>query len=296
MSFLSQLLPGSIKEKLSKIIQHKIVEPTLRFRFGGLYDNQTSIIKYMPFKRDQDYVIPDFKKQSGGKIAPPFAYWLGYGKTEQEYLESGVEDVKKMDANLATVGYTERTNQKVLDLGCGCARMLRNVNQHFKESELWGLDIDAKLIYWCKENIGETANYATTTLIPHLPFESNYFNLIYCGSVFTHIDDLADAWLLEVRRVLKKDGIFYVTIHDENTVKMLDGEYKNANLAEHLFQNKTYMSNKSNFGMMVIDRDNLSQVFFSKAYFKQWVEPFFELVQIIDGAYGYQSVAVLRKK
>jgi ubiquinone/menaquinone biosynthesis C-methylase UbiE len=221
---------------------------------------------------------------------------LNYGKTAEEYLQSGVEDVKNMDSNLLANNYTERTNQRVLDLGCGCARMLRNVNQCFTDSELWGLDIDSKLIYWCRENIGNTANYATTTLIPHLPFESNYFNLIYCGSVFTHIDDLAEAWLMEVRRVLKQGGIFYVTIHDESSVRMLDNEYKHTALAQYISKNATYNNNKHNFGMLVIDRDNNSMVFFSKAYFKQWVEPFFDVLQIIDGAYGYQSVAVLRKK
>ena len=289
------LVPQSIKNRISKAIQTKIVEPTLRFRFGRMFDNQTSIIKYIPHKKDEDYLISSQLKNNERQPMPR-DYYAGYGTNEEEYFNSGNEDVKIMDKHLIANGYDKRHGQVALDLGCGSARMLRNLNKYFKESELWGLDINANLIYWCKENIGDTANFATSTLIPHLFFESNYFDLIYCGSVFTHIDDLAEAWLLEVRRVLKKGGVFYVTIHDENTVKMLDNEYKNHTFAKYLDQNKTYVNNKHHFGMMVIDRDNFSQVFFSKAYFKHWVEPFFEVLEIVDGAYGYQSVAILRKK
>ncbi len=295
MSFLSKIIPTSFKSRLGKILQTKIVEPTLKFRFGGLYDNQTSIIKYIPFNRDEDYVIPNVNS-TGNKRPMPRDYFAEYGNNQQEYYASGKKDVQIMNDILILNGYSNRNNQKVLDLGCGSGRMTSNLYEYFKESELWGLDINAGIIYWCKEALGDTANYATNTLIPHLPFESNYFDLIYCGSVFTHIDDLAEAWLLEVRRVLKKDGVFYVTIHDENTVKMLADEYKGRAFANYLVQNKTYMANKNNFGMMVIDRDNNSQVFFSKAYFKQWVQVFFEVLDIIDGAYGYQSVAILRKK
>jgi ubiquinone/menaquinone biosynthesis C-methylase UbiE len=45
------------------------------------------------------------------------------------------------------------------------------------------------------------------TILPHLPFEDRSFDVVYAGSVFTHIDDLAQTWFLELRRVLHAGGM-----------------------------------------------------------------------------------------
>lgn len=282
--------------KVSKWIQFKIVEPTMKKRLGRLMSNQTSVIKYMSYKGDEDYVIANIDKNRSDDPIPPKDYWLGYGNTPEEYIGSGKEDVKIMLDLLAENGYIERNNQTVLDLGCGGARMLRNMKANMPDSELWGLDIDAKLIYWNKLNLGDRANFATTTLIPHLPFGDGHFDLVYTGSVFTHIDDLAEAWLLEIARVLKKGAIFYLTIHDESTVQSLATTYKEHPLAVFLHENPTYNANKDNFGMLVIGRDNISQVFYSTEYFKDLVSPRFEILGKKDNAYGYQTAVVLRRK
>lgn len=280
----------------SKWIQKKIVEPTLKKRFGRIYSNHTTVFKYMPYKGDEDYVIENIPQQYEAEPIPPKEYWLGYGHTPEEYINSGKEDVKIMLDLLAANGYTDRNGQVVLDLGCGGARMLRNLKANMPESELWGVDIDTKLIYWNKQNLGDRANFATTTLIPHVPFGDSYFNLVYTGSVFTHIDDLAEAWLMEIRRILKKGGIFYLTIHDESTVESLATTYKDHPLAKFLHANPTYNANKGNFGMLTIGRDNISQVFYSKEYFEKLVSFGFEILAKQPNAYGYQTAVILRKK
>lgn len=282
--------------RFSKWIQKKVVEPTLKKRLGRIYSNHTSVFKYMPYKGDEDYVIGQINKDSAEEPIPPKEYWLGYGHTAEEYINSGKEDVQIMLDLLASNGYTERNEQTVLDLGCGGARMLRNMKANMPNSEFWGLDIDAKLIYWNKLNLGDRANFATTTLVPHLPFGDEYFNLVYTGSVFTHIDDLAEAWLLEVKRILKKGAIFYLTIHDESTVEALATTYKDHPLAKFLHANPTYMANKDNFGMLTIGRDNISQVFYSTEYFEDLVAPGFEILAKKPNAYGYQTAVVMRRK
>ena len=39
-------------------------------------------------------------------------------------------------------------------------------------------------------------HFAVTIIVPQLPFEDNHFDLIYAGSVLTHIDDPVKSWLL----------------------------------------------------------------------------------------------------
>jgi SAM-dependent methyltransferase len=60
-------------------------------------------------------------------------------------------------------------------------------------------------------------------MVPHLPFEDRSFGLIYCGSLFTHIDDLAESWFLELHRILRPGGRLYFSINDRAAVCVFEG-------------------------------------------------------------------------
>jgi SAM-dependent methyltransferase len=47
---------------------------------------------------------------------------------------------------------------------------------------------------------------------PPLPEADDTFDLIFCGSVFSHLTDWAP-WLLELRRVLKPAGVLLASLH-----------------------------------------------------------------------------------
>lgn len=86
--------------------------------------------------------------------------------------------------------------------------MIRWLTKEAKAGEVWGVDIAGSHILWCQQNLPAPFKFATTTSFPHLPFEDNYFDLIYAGSVFTHIADLAESWLLELRQSSSLAGNF----------------------------------------------------------------------------------------
>jgi ubiquinone/menaquinone biosynthesis C-methylase UbiE len=125
---------------------------------------------------------------------------------------------------LAEAGVATERFQRVLDFGCAEGRMLRFFPRG-SESELWGVDINAERISWAQSHLPDPFRFAIVTTAPHLPFEANRFDLVYCLSVFTHISDLADAWFLELLRILRPGGLVYLTIHDEHSVDLLLGRY-----------------------------------------------------------------------
>jgi ubiquinone/menaquinone biosynthesis C-methylase UbiE len=194
---------------------------------------------------------------------------------------------------LAASGYNFEPGGRVLELGCAGARMLRWLGDVADRCEIWGTDISAEHVYWCKQNLSPPFHFYITTTAPHLPFADNYFDLIYAGSVFTHIDDLADAWLLELRRVLKPGGRAYITIHDQDTIRVLSTEPHD--LSKTLFCRRDFFDN-NDYDMFTIGRFMRSQVFYDIDYFKRTLDPFFECVSVTPEAYGFQTAVVLKKR
>lgn len=110
-------------------------------------------------------------------------------------------------------------DKRVLDFGCGVGRILRHAVSEEPEAEYWGCDIDGPSVEWLQQNLSPPAQFFRTDAWPPLPQAGSSFDLIYAFSVFTHLVDEWSAWLLELRRVLKDDGILIVTVfgpgHDD---------------------------------------------------------------------------------
>jgi SAM-dependent methyltransferase len=252
---------------------------------------------FYPYKRDeQNFVIPNDTPKAAlcknGLPIPPQNLWIGYGKTKEKYLDSGKKDLETVLCLLAKTDFSLTSQKRVLDFGCGAGRMMRNIDQ---AGEVWGTDISADHIYWCKENLNPPLRFVTSTSLPHLPFEDRYFDLIYCGSVFTHIDDLTEAWLLELRRILVPQGRIFITIQDHHTMQLLETDYKDSFLARKMRQNEFYMKANRAFKMMSIGRDTNSYVFYDRQYFCKILSQMFEVLSVVPEAYGYQTGIIVTK-
>jgi SAM-dependent methyltransferase len=77
-----------------------------------------------------------------------------------------------------------------------------------------GCDIHQPTITWMKANYPATVRLYANNEMPPLPEADDTFDLIYCGSVFSHLTNWAP-WLLELRRILKPGGALVASIHGE---------------------------------------------------------------------------------
>lgn len=153
---------------------------------------------------------------------PPteFRHYYGYKDgvwRDDLYLSSGLADVRSMKAILAEDG-ADPMGGRILEFGCSAGRMLRHLEPEARAGEVWGADLHAAAIHWAQAHLAPPFHFLTNTTQPHLPFEDRYFDLIFAGSVWTHIGELGDAWLLEMRRLLKPGGRLYLTISDQDTL------------------------------------------------------------------------------
>lgn len=116
-----------------------------------------------------------------------------------------------------------KSNDTVLDLGCGCGRAASHFATDGFAGQYHGLDIVKPMIDWCHDNIsagcpnfhfhhadldnthyhggrGDAATYK-------FPFADNTFDVVFAASVFTHlVPGSAQNYLNEIARVLRHGG------------------------------------------------------------------------------------------
>jgi SAM-dependent methyltransferase len=253
-------------------------------------------LAYLPYAPGEDYVLGPYAPPIDPNEAlplPPEALRLGY-----KNLAHGEDHVRTMLDIAAQSGFTPAQGHRILDLGCGSGRMIRHLRHLGDRCEIWGTDISAPHIAWCKQHLSPPFHFATTTKVPHLPFEDRSFQFIYCGSLFTHIDDLADAWLLELKRILAPEGRLYVTVHDEETIRLFDSiRYSQSDMVQSFKRNPAFQAAKSaDFGMFTLGRDDQSQVFYRRAFFERMAGSAFDTLSITSEAYYYQTAFLLARK
>jgi ubiquinone/menaquinone biosynthesis C-methylase UbiE len=202
---------------------------------------------------------------------------------------------------LTADGFEFAAGQRIMELGCAAGRMLRWLVKESEHSELWGTDLSAEHILWCQQNLSPPFSFATTTAAPSLPFPDNYFDLIYAGSVFTHIGELTDAWLLELRRIIKQGGMLYITVHDQHTIQLLQNQLPDFLLAKLLSEcDATTKVTSTNFEVFYINSSprggQIMQVFYDIDYLKNKLSQLYNLKSVNEEAYGYQTAVLLQKR
>ena len=131
----------------------------------------------------------------------------------RSFLESGGQCSQDLKDALAKVGKDINSFQRILDFGCGCGRTLIGLANIVQPSTLFGTDIDAEAIEWCRHHL-HFASFETNDPLPPLNHPADTFDLIYAISVFTHLnEDYQFAWLSELERVTKSKGYVLLTVH-----------------------------------------------------------------------------------
>lgn len=109
-----------------------------------------------------------------------------------------------------------KKNISILDLGCGDGHFIRMLqNEGFKN--IYGLDISTTRIARARQMTGLGPKKIKKSLAEKASFGDNYFDLIICSEVIEHIEKPKDI-LLEIKRLLKKGGIFILSTPNEEKI------------------------------------------------------------------------------
>jgi ubiquinone/menaquinone biosynthesis C-methylase UbiE len=295
-----------LSKVLSQVLQSYQVKQMF---FKQILHNPHLAAKFYPYQPQlRSYLVrPDSAEQRDDMGLPIPSRKVRYHEgTAEEYLAWGKELVGNMEHVLQASDFALRPESRVLDFGCADGFMIRWWLNLARTGEVWGVDINGAHILWCKQNLSPPFKFALTTSFPHLPFEDCYFDLIYAGSVFTHIADLDDAWLLELRRIVRPGGRLYLTVHDNTTIDYAMNRHKDEPGIQAVVQmlrefNEANHFTSSDFSFFTMNRtpgfggEGEAQVFYDANYLRRHWGNYLKVISLTPEVYGYQSAILLEK-
>ena len=241
---------------------------------------------YARLQRDQ-LPVPDFANNEGytpnGKVFP---YWV-----------FGLDDYLKAMEACKSRGIEIR---RVYDFGGSTGRVFRQFYCQDEPKEVWSSDFKESSVNWCLRYLPSDIRVFLNTYLPQLPISDNYFDLVTAYSVFTHIDELETAWLLELKRILRPGGVAYLTIHDETTWQRLTVEPQLSPLVDAIRRapngltanlNAAIPDGRAAFHFSQGSHYN-SNVFHSQEYIRANWGRFFEIAEIIPTHHWEQAVVI----
>jgi SAM-dependent methyltransferase len=284
---IDAIVARAVQQALVAVREEYTAMPRFAYHLPLDYDEQTLPPRFDPPVWVDGETLP----------LPPPEERHGHASSDAEYLEWG-----KYEKDLL-VGYMRDAlpsldNLSVMDFGCSSGRLLRHFYPETKSHgwKLTGVDVSARKIEWIRRNFPKEFQIYTGSVLPTLPFESNSFDVIYGMSVFTHIKFLWDAWLLELRRVLKPGGVLIQSIHTEHAW-------------DFFVQHSHEPAMRDALGPMIIDHKNMpedfvyygnldkNQVFWKKDIAIEFWGRYFKEVKVFPPPerYSYQNWVVAIK-
>lgn len=154
------------------------------------------------------------------RISPGDGMYAGNGV---RYFGVGLSAIHCIEAAREAAGIT--SVRRVLDLPCGHGRVLRFLIHHFPDAKFTAADVDRRGVDFCARLFGAKGVYAETD--PSKFSIGQQFDLIWCGSLVTHLDKAGIHGLLEFfERHLLPGGLLIVTAHGDRTIqKILNREF-----------------------------------------------------------------------
>lgn len=190
------------------------------------------MIKDFPGDRDSDEFwiwlnteglekYPELRKYLAPFPKPDLMKLVSGMTSEMEFARSGARIYACLTHVLRKHGHSWGDFSRILDFACGCGRVSRLLLKHAHQCEIVGSDINGEHISWLDNTLG-FGKFFKNGSIPPTPFESEHFDLVFCVSLFSHLNEPAQMlWLEEVRRITKKNGTVVLTTHGQRALDVL---------------------------------------------------------------------------
>ncbi len=115
-----------------------------------------------------------------------------------------------------SLGNPIKNGTRILDFGCGWGRIIRFFFKDTGCENLFGVDVDPKMIDFCDKEM-LCGSYFVVSPEPPSVFQDATIDMVYAYSVFSHLaESTATNWISEFSRILKPGGILIATTQDKS--------------------------------------------------------------------------------
>jgi len=155
------------------------------------------------------------------RISPDDGMYTGNGVP---YFKVGLSANSCIDEAIEAAGI--KSVSRVLDLPCGYGRVLRFLVRRFPNASFTASDLDRAGVDFCVDTFGAKGVYSV--LDPASFSLGSQFDLIWCGSLVTHLNEAGISHLLAFfSRHLSPGGLLVFTTHSEEVIRrMLNHEFE----------------------------------------------------------------------
>src|SRR5262249_35888604 len=135
--------PRKLAGRMEQLILRRILGKLLK----EIIASPQLTAKFYPYEgARRSYILPkvghECPKNESDLPIPPEDLWLGYGKTPEDYLAWGQDQIHKMKDILEVSGLSleQGSRSRVLDFGCASGIMMRWLYEFARAGEVWGVD------------------------------------------------------------------------------------------------------------------------------------------------------------
>lgn len=164
--------------------------------------------------------------------------------------------------------------RKILDFGCGDGKFSNYLADRDKCARIYGLDISkSNIANAIKNSVSDRQSYFISD--GSINFPDDYFDEIYCYEVLEHVKKL-DHVLMEIKRVLKKEGRLFITVPSKTSEielsRINEGYFKQIGHVRVLDKEKIYGILQDNgFRILIYKTYNSIEHLYLKRNFKRGI-------------------------
>ena len=135
-----------------------------------------------------------------------------YRENEAHYFDVGESALHCIETALSAARRPKASITKILDLPCGYGRVMRFLQKEFPNAKLTACDLNQDGIDFCEKKFGARPVVSQVDA-QNIPLYEE-FDLIWCGSLLTHLSKENCASFIQLfQRLLRPGGVVVFTTH-----------------------------------------------------------------------------------